>query len=163
MKLPAYAKPLLNLRRAGTHPASVLVLYGTDWSAPEGRARLAVKPGAALDLDWRCVAGLPVLLIDRSGMELDDDSELFALGAQIAHEAAIVTLVTSEPLVSGSPRSGFYRIGISDYAFCSRTWDARAKRMAWPAWWTQELEQLHGQNRERWLAEIEAHSGRQAA
>src|SRR4051794_13037574 len=112
MKLPAYAKPLLAARRSGVHPASVTVIYGQDWHVAEGVTRLAVKPGEALGLDWYCVAGLPVRLVDRS-QELPE--ELYFLIGEIASHAATLHVSSGDADAPGFEVSSLARV--------ARDWD----------------------------------------
>ena len=140
MKLPAYAKTLLAARRAGSHPALVTVVYGEDWAVPGAECRLAVKPGEALGLDWRCVAGLPVELVNRSDVAMFEaqDGEPLRLAAEIARESAQVMVV-----------EGGARVALDELAFAMRC----VSGARWPAWWSEDVEKIHGQNRKRWIEE----------
>lgn len=154
MKLPAYAKPLLAERRLGRHPPSVLVIYGQDWSARPGSTRVAVKPREALGLKWHCVAGLLVELTDRAlegedEPDADGNREFLYLAGEIAREAGQVNLLAPYALTPACPLYGPGRASASDYAALFRD------EHAWPAWWSEETENIHGQNRRRWLQEIE--------
>lgn len=155
-KLPAYGKQLLAARRAGRHPAVVTVVYGQDWSVPGVWARLAVKPKAALGLDWHCVAGVGVQVLDRSTAAEDDydeqgNRELFFLLGEIARHAAAVQVRTPEPLFAHQSGGGEAHADL--LAFCARRWDPVARRMVWPAWWSDETDARHGRNFELWMAE----------
>lgn len=151
MKLPAYGKQLLRSRRAGLHPAAVTVVYGEDWYVPKAEFRLAVKPGEALERDWTCVAGLPVEFINRSddAMFVMKDGEGLRLVAEIAREAADVVIEED------GERMSAYAL-----AFLKRGWTPRPQ---WPAWWSEEIEKIHGQNYRRWLQETEAYLAQLAA
>ncbi len=149
MKNPAYAKSLIERRRAGNHPEHVVVIYGNDWWIEEGVTRLALKPGEARGLSWTSVAGLPVRVLDRArdGEDEPDEHgtrELYYVLGEIAASAATLT-VTS------------VRDGLKD---CEVRMLARACRLSdlsnirWPAWWSDDIERIHGQNTERWIAEI---------
>lgn len=163
VKLPAYGKQLLAARRSGTHPAVVVVVYGQDWSVPGVWARLAVKPKAALGLNWHCVAGVGVQVLDRSTAAEDDydeqgNRELFFLLGEIARHAAGVQVRTPEPLFAHQSGGGEAHADV--LAWCSRRWDAQARRMVWPAWWSQETDRIHIRNFELWLAETERYVSR---
>ena len=138
MKPPAYASPLLRLRRAGSHPASVVVVYGERWQLEDGVTRLAVKPGEALGLEWRCVAGLPVE-IRAQGPDCD---ELWRLAGEVACEAAAVTIVQADGA----------RECADIAAFMERLY---ARPVAWPAWWSRDIDKINERNRQQWFREAE--------
>lgn len=151
MKLPAYGKSLLQARRAGQHPPVVTVIYGLHWDSDGNVTKLAVKPGEALGRDWRCIAGLPIELEDRF---LDgEDTEQLRLAGEIAREAALVMMA----------RGAAGRYPVHVHAFLSRRWNAAARLMEWPAWWSEEIEKLNGKNRKRWLEAAEAYLAKLAA
>lgn len=157
MKLPAYGKRLLEQRRNGSHPTAVRVIYGDDWYVPEGVTRLAVKPGEALELDWRCVTGIPVELVCQVDQKDPGPTQLalevYHLAAQITQSAAHVTIIY--------PGEG--RIDASDFAFVCRRWNATTRRVEWPVWWSEEIEKKHAENWQRWLADTAAYLARAAA
>lgn len=166
VKLPAYGKQLLAARRSGKHPAVVVVVYGQDWSVPGVWARLAVKPKAALGLDWHCVAGVGVQVLDRSTAAEDDydaqgNRELFFLLGEIARHAACITVQTPEPLFMHQTGRGQAPADL--LAWCARRWDGAARRMLWPAWWSEEIEKINERNRNQWLEETERYLARLCA
>lgn len=142
MKLPAYAKHLLRERRAGRHPSVVTVVYGEDWHVAGAEFRLAAKPGEAVGLDWACVAGLPVELVNRSDVAMleANDAEPLRMVADIARDAAQIVIVEDAQ-----------RMLAHELAFLRRYFKAGT----WPAWWSEEIENIHGQNRRRWLEEAQ--------
>jgi len=159
-KSPAYAKSILEARRSGRHPQLLHVVYGHDWDVPEGTRRVAVKPGAALGLDWRCAAAVGVQVLDRSrgaedNYDAEGNRELFFLLGEIARAAAFVQVETPEALTASDRPAGPGRCYADIYAFLSRKWDRGARRFTWPAWWSEEIENTHAQNRKRWIAEAE--------
>lgn len=166
-KLPAYGKALLNARRAGQHPISVMVIYGHKWFVDNNATRLAVKPEEAIGLDWLCIADVPVVIEDR--MDSDDgnvpeqNSALLRMAGEIAREAAQVTLKTQRliPCECGHITPGNHRIDI--VAFLCRQWSARERRMKWPAWWSEEIELSNEKNRRRWLSACVRHVERRSA
>jgi hypothetical protein len=153
-KLPAYGNALLKARRAGMHPSVVTVVYGNDWNVPGTSPRLAVQPGDALGRDWRCVAGLPVNFLNRdpSGRSVFDGAatEALQLVAELALDSAHIAI-----------EEHGNRCQADVLAFLQRRWDG--ERMVWPAWWSEEIEKLHGRNRQRWISEAEAYLARLAA
>lgn len=166
LKLPAYGKALLAARRAGRHPAVVVVVYGQDWSVPGVWARLAVKPGAALGLDWRCVAGVGVQVLDRSTAAEDDydaqgNREVFFLLGEIARYAACVAVETPEPLFAHQQGRGQAQAQV--LAWCARTVKPGSHRMAWPAWWSEDIDKINERNRRQWLTETERYLARLCA
>ena len=147
MKAPAYGALLTQMRRAGHHPLEVTVIYGNDWKPPESasllRPRLAVKPGEALGLDWHCVTGLPVVVLDRHVEETD---EVLRMLGEIGRRAAQVYY-----WVKGQERP----VHVSDWAWSLRHVAQLAGQAAWPSWWSGEVEKINAGNRERWLAAAE--------
>jgi len=152
MKLPAYAHALLKARRAGAHPPLVTVIYGNDWYAEPGTARLALKPGEALGRDWRCVAGLPVEFVNRSAclMFEEDDCEPLRVIGEIAIESAQIWMIEDG-----------MRVSADTWAYMMRSHNGAACQ--WPAWWSEEIEKNHGQNRKRWISEAASYLARFAA
>lgn len=161
-KLPAYGKQLLEARRAGTHPAVIVVVFGEDWRVPGVWARLAVKAAewSPESIDWNVTRGVSVLILDRSSNADDpyDDTgarKLFFMAAEIARFAGFVTLEVPEPLFLGE-EAGPSRVHVHEWAFCCRTWVPGQRRWTWPAWWSEEIEKINAANRQRWFAEAEA-------
>lgn len=151
MKLPAYGKALLAARRSGHHPAVITVIYGEHWDVEADVVRVAVKPGEALGRDWRCVLGLPIEIEDRF-LNGEHDEQL-RLAGEIAHVGALV-------MMNGGS-GGRYPVHV--HAFLSRRWDKAARRMQWPHWWSEEIDQLNFRNRKLWLSEAEAYLAQLAA
>lgn len=149
MKRPAYAHALLAARRAGHHPDGVTVVYGGDWRVAAGVTRLAVKPGAALGLDWGCGAGLPVDIVDRRRGEDGGNDELFRLAGEIARVAATVTI-----------EADGWRCCAHEQAYLQRI---LARPLAWPQWWSEEIDELNERNRRQWFREAEAYLAQFAA
>ena len=91
LKLPPYAKPLLQERLAGKHPARVWVIRGDGkdrWDRrPVDAPCLCVGEDFAAGMyDWTIVAGVPVDVVWRSGEGIYD------LVAELAHQTAPVTI-----------------------------------------------------------------------
>lgn len=159
MRQPAYAKHLVEQRRAGVHPPSVTVIYGNDWRVNDDVVRLAVKPGEARELKWSCVAGLPVQVIDRAAPAEDPpdeagNREVFFLLGEIAPFAARLELISPEPLTSADPARGPGRALAPALAYSYRLTNVQGGRPQWPAWWSDGIEQAHDKNAQRWLTEI---------
>lgn len=140
---PAYANALIEARRAGRHPSSVVVVYGFPWQVGDGVCCLGVKPGEALDIDWACVAGVDVEVWNRSRVSFWDvfekgDGEILRLCADIACQAIDVRLADAGPSRS-----------IAELAFLGRGLDEITRKMVWPAWWSEERQKIHEQNKLR--------------
>lgn len=141
-KRPAYANALLDARRAGDHPSTVMVIYGNDWAVGGGVTRLAVKPGEALGLDWGAVVGVRVDVVDRRRGADVDMTELYAMTGELAREAAHVAIVID---------------GVRHAAELLALAVRHELRGVWPTWWTEETNQINERNRQRWTMEAEAH------
>lgn len=135
LKLPAYAKQLLVLRRAGRHPESVQVIAGDDW-----RPELEEVPVLALRCadwapgryDWRACAGARVVVVDRG---FDDWRALARMAAEIARVTA--------PVVVLSPWCSAGCAEVTELAWLVRA-DARGER---PEWWDEETQRIYD---DRW-------------
>ena len=87
VKAPAYARTLLNRRRAGWLPWLVLVAVGAvcDWSTLRNRAdvaRIGLTPHFPLTRgDWRCLRGLDVVLspVAHTGWTAEHQAERYQL------------------------------------------------------------------------------------
>jgi len=125
MKRPAYARELIELRRAGTHPP-VDIIVGKLWAPRPGKpVRLALAAqdaGGALDLS--CVAGLEVTVVDRSSTS---DWSLACHVAACAADYAFEALVLMD---DGDTQC------ISSLAWGSRRWDSASRTFRWPVWWS---------------------------
>jgi hypothetical protein len=140
VKLPAFGKSLLAARFQGGHPELIQVIYGEDW-APERNdcPLLAVKadqfaPGL---FDWRCVAGVPVLLVNRSEMPRDwARAGVCFLAGELAQWSPYVEFCFSDGT------GGM----VSTLAYCCRV----AGR--WPAWWSERLEADYGRRQKTYFA-----------
>lgn len=145
--LPPYGRALLLARREGTHPRVVQVVLA-EWLPPRaGIDVLAVRaevwsPGR---YDWRCVAGLPVVVQDRIAIRADgpySPAITYALAAEIAQHAATVDIAWLDRMGESFALT----------ALCLRL-EHPARR--WPAWWSDARETLARANRNRWLTQAE--------
>jgi hypothetical protein len=163
LKNPAYARALIERRRAGDHPWKVHVIYGNDWYIGEDLVRLAVKPRAALGLSWACVAGLRVILLDRATPDEDPDQEdgyreFHYVAAEIARCAAGVEMHSPYPFYAHQDGPGIADVGQLAYAASLprlSEW-IRGRRRQWPKWWSDELDEIYGKNAQRWREEVAA-------
>ena len=125
MKRPAYARELIELRRAGTHPP-VDIIVGRYWAPRPGRpVRLALASedaGGALDLS--CVAGLDITVVDRT------NTSDWSLACRVAAAAADYARTAWVLMADGETQC------IASMAWGSRQWDRTARCFAWPAWWS---------------------------
>lgn len=128
LKLPAYAKPLLAMRRAGKHPETVQVIVGDDWRTEEGRwpvLALKLADWAPGRYDWSACAGLRVVVVDRA---FEDWQALAQLAAEIARVAAPVMVV--------SPWCAAGCAEVTEIAWLARA-QSRGQR---PVWWDEEIQ-----------------------
>lgn len=66
MKLPAYGKKILDLRKSGKVPFQIVQVV-FDWKLARAFPRLVIsETNQADELDFRCLAGLPVQIAYRS-------------------------------------------------------------------------------------------------
>lgn len=139
--LPPYGRPLLQARRQGRHPDEVWVVYGEDWRGAR-RPFLAVTPARFVPgrFDWRAVAGVKVLLVDRAAavagcsVERGEFGDFFALLGELVDADAYVEV--------RHPRDG----GWVDEDAGLLAWACRVPvqgRMVWPHWWSDERHRRH--------------------
>jgi hypothetical protein len=178
LKMPAYAGALRKLRRAGNHPACVHLIYGHNWRAPTccflGRMfapglhfTVAVSPAEYEPglFDFRAVLGLPVAVFDqvRAVDEFKDADArhavphgfgpFYTMLGEVARCAAEVEVHSPQWAV---PQSA------NDMAFAMRAGVGRAdaeRNHGWPAWWSQEIEDLNAARRQQWIAAVTAEGG----
>lgn len=188
MKLPAYARRLIELRHAGHHPLFVRLTFGDEWSEAALRARMEaaalkyVEKGlqpyspqwcalvgdpllaiAPRDFkpgshDLRCVAGAAVFLEAQKGQGDEWESPLYYLGGELSRWAAVVEIHA----LGGREMMG--QVARAARAQISKDSGAAPR---WPAWWSDELDKEHGAKFERWNEAakqfIASHSARAAA
>lgn len=182
LRPPAFSKGLLNVRRAGFHPLVVNVLYAAEWGpakryhqraavARERRVEpfshrwrklagfpwLAVSPReyAAQVFDWRVLAGVMAQVLDPEGRALDDarpGRSFFDLVRELAGVAAVFV---------ESPALGT-AMSARQLAYEWSTFSGW-RRVAWPAWWSDELEREHDGRYERWRGDAERYYAQRAA
>jgi len=140
--MPAYAKALLDRRRAGDHPLTVNVVLGNAWWAVK-EPKICVKPEdyAPGVFDWRVVAGLRVVVFD-------EDVALFIAGGgftgwlvgELADFAAQVDVMWGSDTVCADVVAWLNRSGGK-----------------WPEWWSAERERRMVEGRSAWFADVARH------
>lgn len=180
-KLPAFARTLMDNRRRGFHPLTIELLYGDEWGAAYERAKLGraayARFGATLEpyglawrrgiglpmialrprdyapgmIDFRCVAGCEVDVLDEAGGVGDWDADaqgavtrwgiFYDLIAELSEWAATVWLVFDGR-----------RIAAPGYAFDHRMFDASTRSWRWPRWWSDELQAKHDKRDAAWFS-----------
>jgi hypothetical protein len=165
-KLPAFGKPLLELRRRGIHPLCVHLIYGLNWRADlkcwwakvnlvDGvHPLIAIKPDdyAPGIFDFAVLSGLQVEVFDQGGeagfYESPDHGpsrpwywRFYALLGELASFAADVEV--------NSP------------AFEGVRWSAHElarkegrRGQAWPFWWSDEIEEKNAKRRDTWCRAV---------
>jgi hypothetical protein len=162
-KVPAYGAALRERRRGGEHPLCVHLIYGFTWNKPcecwytiilpGEHPRLALKPEdyAPGLYDFSVVAGVQVCVFDQDSRAQRYESPdygparprhfyLYALLGELAWFAADVEL--------HSPA-----LDMATSAFrLARQQHRRGRELndGWPFWWSTELEEKNGRQRETW-------------
>lgn len=145
--------------------------YEDRWLKEVGAPMLALRPReyAPGVYDFRCVAGCAVRLFDTVGAADDVDVDPAAVyPAQRTLRWGLFYDVVRELALFAA--SVALHVGMSDlgedmaqYAIGVRHWDAEARRMVWPRWWSDEIEVRRGQRQFNWIgAAGYAASGRSA-
>lgn len=98
MRLPAFGRELLELRRAGKHPRDIRFVLGGDWGLPEEpHPMLALRPGEYRigRLDTSVVAGCWVwVYMDKAADELLDGCPIWQwVCGELARDAVCVWAV----------------------------------------------------------------------
>ncbi len=77
---PAYSRALMAMRRSGKHPRCVVVVFGDVWQSAQPfelpRVAISASEFAPGRVDWTCIAGVPVIVLDRATKAQDDYDEL---------------------------------------------------------------------------------------
>lgn len=164
MRSPAYARRILDRRRAGDHPKGITLVLGDDWTPPEAPwpEMIALKPedwrpGA---INWLVCTGLPILIEDRTQPPYSVPARrgvvratsagdwcpwlALAVGGEISEVAARVMLQDDQ----------------TDMIIAARCYRyPRNGRFHWPAWWSDAREARARRNSDRWLDEMQAWIG----
>ena len=187
LRLPAFARALMDNRRRGFHPLAVDLVYGDDlalafrraaaeknafalggagtrpytvaWVREVGAPMLGVKPReyAPGVFCFACVAGVAVTVFDTDGAAAAFDTD----------DAGAVTWGIFYDLLGELAayaaevfvRSTYFdgRLSVADYAASYRVADR------WPRWWSDALQQKHEQRRDTLRAaersDIRDHAG----
>lgn len=168
LKLPAYGAALRELRRTGTHPLCVHLIFGFHWRAPcvcfwqnvvkGAHPLLALKPSdyAPGLYDFSIVTALQVCVFDQEGAAdpLDDVDRgpqrpwwcgaFYRLLGELAAFAADVEVYS--PRVFGSERRSAYELA----------WEAsrRVSPRGWPCWWSHSIEVANAKRRDTWARHV---------
>jgi hypothetical protein len=143
LKLPAYAKRLLDDRRAGKHPLEVNLVFGDKWrDVPEIRVCIPPEDYAPALYDFRVLAGLRVTIHDQMNFGNNADSVFFDLVGEVAAAQALVIVRWPK---GHAPRE----IHASELAFCCRV--KTTKGVQWPRWWSAALHTRQQQLAVEWL------------
>ncbi len=97
------------------------------------------RPG---QIDWSCVAGVPVTIVDRTPYRPSGPFTswvAYAIGGEIAHFAANVYIKFE---------------GIDEEEWLLATAFVCKQGRKWPGWWSAELDERAHRNRERWISEV---------
>lgn len=133
-KLPAYAKPLLQGRRAGVHPESINVLYGERWGdAPWPKVCVRPFEYGPGRFDWRVVAGVRAVLIDAAAGIVDCDVAAGRYGPFFDLVAELVAI--GAYVVVKHPEAGIWREQDADALAYAHRAPGR-----WPSWWSDDLD-----------------------
>lgn len=168
-KLPAYARALLEARRRGEHPEVVNLCYGDRW-------RAVSAPSIAIDpkeyepgkYDFHVLAGLKVVVVDQlaGGFEIDEtvSPPVFGKFFDLLREvAAFDTWIVIEWPQNIEPRHQ----DACDVAWTWRRRDPAAGKVVWPAWWSEEINEMQFRRARQCLREMANHTelerGRAAA
>jgi hypothetical protein len=181
LRLPAFARDLLEHRRRGRHPLNVDVVYGDVWSVPWARQKaaqqryvfdgpgcdvygdgwmaqvgapcLAIRPReyAPGTFDFRCVTGLAVLVVDVTGVV---DTVTAADGA-VSRWGRVWSLCGElagyAASVSLDTRFDGVSASVAQVAYAHRTRDAATGKYVWPCWWSDEIEARIGKRESVWF------------
>jgi hypothetical protein len=190
LRLPAYSNSLLSLRMGGVHPLYATLVYSKDWAlakdyAEKARAAHAQKI-AAFSPAWVTTAGWPVVALsprdyapgcfdfrvftamsvtvqdlDLGWHELEGPQgrrtktgALYFLLGDLAQWAGQVYVAA--PDLNMEHSAGLF-------ALCERSYSAETRRHAWPAWWSQQIEEEHGKRSQQWFAELARHHQQHSA
>lgn len=174
LRLPAFARALIDNRRRGFHPLRLTLLYGDNWRTPSlhaknerhavqiqrlqpysakwmadvGEPMLAIEPRdfEPGKFDFRCVAGTAVRLIDALDARLDVDLAAKRWGFFYDLVAEL------------SDWAATVRIAPIEQDAATLAWEQQcveAGRFAWPRWWSDQRQREHDQRYITWLADNE--------
>lgn len=174
LKLPAFARALVENRRRGFHPLNVTLLYGDNWRTPSLQAKaereavqvhqrepyapqwlqefgdpmIAIEPRdyAPGVYDLRCVAGCVVRAIDALNAAADFDLSARRWGRFYELLGELSEFAAE---VKVSPLETYAH----DLAWEHRVFDAG--RYMWPVWWSDQRQREHDRRFVIWLGDRE--------
>jgi len=193
-KLPAYAHSLLSLRMAGLDPLYAMLVFSKDWALAKDyaeRARAArQRKLAAFSPEWVKAAGWPVVALSpRDYAPGVYDFRVFAGVCVTVKDIDLGWHDVEGPqgrrtrwgplyflLGDLAQWAGYVKVELPDVpttysasllAFCECSGNPETRRYdQWPAWWSQTLEEGHGQRSHQWFTDLarfsEQHSARAA-
>jgi len=161
-KLPAFGRNLLQARRQGQHPQLVIMVFADNWSGvPQPKLALRPLEFVAGVTDWRVVAGVRVVVLDREAAIDDFDlaaahyGPIYALVAELVDALAYVELRLPRgaafTLDSGA---AWQDVPADSVAFRCRHRFGGANK-GWPAWWSDRRAALQNAAFSRYLDDME--------
>lgn len=178
LRLPSFARSLMDNRRRGFHPLSVELLYADDlkpaferaadekavftrlgatatpydlaWMRAVGEPMLALRPReyAPGTFNFACVTGVGVTVIDGDGAA--NDWECDSAGDRVVRWGLFYDLIAELSMFAASVyvRGAFFAHGESVAAY------AQACRLdgEWPRWWSDELQARHERRQQHIIA-----------
>jgi hypothetical protein len=172
LKLPAFARGLVENRRRGFHPLNVTLLYGDNWRTPSLQAKLEreaaqVKRLPPYSAQWLTEIGPPMLAIEPRDYAPEVYDFRCVAGCQVR---VIDALDASRDCDVAAGRWGvFYDLmgELSDWAAralvspldqdaASLAWEHRvyeAGRYTWPRWWSDQRQSEHDRRYVIWLGD----------
>lgn len=133
--------------------------YEYRWLREVGSPMLALRPreyGPGV-YDFRCVAGTAVRVFDLAGAADDVDVDAAAVypAQRTVRWGIFYDLIfeLAQWAASVALHAGMGEAGedMAQYAHGVRHWDADARRMVWPRWWSDEIEARRGQRQFNWI------------
>lgn len=193
LKLPAFGNSLLSLRMAGFDPLYATLVFSKDWTLAKAyaeRARAAhARKIAAFSPAWIEAAGWPVVVLSPKDYAPGAyDFRVFTAVAVTVHDLDLGWHEIEGPQGQRTRYGGLYwllgelapwaaQVFVSApdltmehsaglWALCERSFSAATRQRAWPAWWSQSIEEEHGKRSRQWFSGLarypEQHGARAA-
>lgn len=161
--MPRYAQALADARNSGRYPLAVNLCFGAKVrGVPEPRIQIEpvkYKPGK---FNFYMLRGLRVTIWDIDGYADDVTSvegrpvmfgKFYDLLRELAAQDAYVLVKFSDGLV----------LRVLDIANSSRWRNPVARRMEWPSWWSDALNEQQFARAKRWMMEVNEEIERERA